>query len=72
LSAVKEPVEEAGHVVHAVRRVDRHERDDGGEQEHERAKSVDAEVILDAQRWRPTVQLNEADNSVGGQADPDD
>ena len=67
-----EAVEKAGHVVHAMRGIDRHERDDGGEQEHERAEAVDAEVILDAQRRRPAVQLDEADASVGGKADPDD
>ena len=83
LSAVKEPkrpdfedqheaVEEAGHVVHAMRRVDRHERDDGGEQEHQRAQAVDAEVILNAERRRPDGTLDEADASVAGQARPDE
>ena len=83
LSAVKEPKRpdssseheaevEAGLMVDAVGGVDRHERDDGGEHEHERAEAVDAEVILDAQRGRPGDALDQADGAVGGQLGPDE
>ena len=67
-----EAVEKAGHVVDAMRGIDRHKSDNGGEQEHERAEAIDTEVILDAQRRRPTVQLDEADHSIGGKTDPND
>ena len=59
---------------HAVRRVDRHERDDGRKQDTLSAPqaTVDTEVILDARkRGRPLMNLNQADDAVGWQADPD-
>src|SRR5580704_11657525 len=55
-----------------MRGIDRHERYDGREYEHESAEAVDAEVILHAQRWRPGSALHETDAAVGGNVDPDE
>jgi hypothetical protein len=57
--------------MHAMSCVDGHEGDDGCEDQHERAESVDAEVVLDAQGRRPQVLLDEADAAVDRQAGPD-
>ena len=64
--------EQAGHMVHAVRRINRHERDDGREHQHQRAEAVDAEMILNAQRRRPGDAFDQADAAVGGQVHPDE
>ena len=63
---------EIGLMVDAVGCIDRHEGDDGGEHEHERAEAVDAEVILDAERGSPGYALDHAHGAVGGQAGPDE
>ena len=55
-----------------MRGIDRHERDDGREHEHEAAETVDAQVILDAQRRRPGGALHETDAAVGRNAGPDE
>ncbi len=62
---------EIGLAVHVVRRVNRHERDDGGEHEHQRTEAVHAEAIFDAKRRRPGVLLDKAHAAVGGQMRPD-
>ena len=54
-------------MMHAVRGIDRHQRDDGGEHQHQRAQPIDAQVVLDAQRRRPGVLLDQADAAVRGQ-----
>ena len=59
-------------MMHAVRGIDRHERDDGGEHQHERAQAVDAKMILDAERRRPGDALDHAHAAVGRQAGPDE
>src|SRR5579862_863375 len=65
--------EEAWHVMHAMRRIDRHERDNGREHKHQRAQSIDAKVILDADRRYPlAVPLDEANATVSGNARPDE
>ena len=48
-------------MMHAVRGIHRHQRDDGREHQHQRAQPVHAEVVLDAQRRRPRVLLDHPD-----------
>ena len=63
---------EVGLMVNAVGRIDRHEGNDGGEHEHERAEAVDAEMVFDAERGCPCDALNHAHGSVDGQVGPDE
>jgi hypothetical protein len=56
--------------MHAVRRIHRHQRDNGREHQHQRAQPVHAQVVFNAQRRRPCRALDQPVASVRGQLRP--
>ena len=52
-------------MVNAMRRIHRHQRDNGREHQHESTQAIDAQVIFDAKRRRPGYALNHAHRSIG-------
>ncbi len=57
-------------MMHAMRRVHTHQRNDCRENQHQRAKSIDAQMVLNSQRRRPCSALHHAHAAARRQMHP--
>ena len=59
-------------MMHAMRGIDGHERHECRKNDHQRAQAVDSQVVLNAERRNPVMQLLQTDRAVRRQMQPDD